>query len=120
VETVLGRRRYFHGIRPESRYWDRNKPEREAINMQIQGSAADLIKTAMVKVYRRLQREARRSRLLLTVHDELVLEVPPDEVGTITQLVTEEMEHAMALDVPILVDVAVGPNWLEVEKIKQV
>src|SRR5262249_41750999 len=79
VSTILGRRRAITGIRPDSTYQQRNQPEREAINMEIQGSAADLIKLAMLSIYRRLRREERQARMLLQIHDELVFEVPPEE-----------------------------------------
>ncbi len=122
VSTLLGRRRYFdvkaeNGIRVDSSYQRRNQMEREALNMEIQGTAADLIKMAMLNVQRRLQRERRRARLLLQIHDELVFEVPPDEVEIIAKLVTEEMTGALAdkLTVPLRVDVGVGPNWLDVQ-----
>jgi DNA polymerase-1 len=117
VDTILGRRRALTGIRPESTYRNRNQPEREAINMQIQGSAADLIKYAMLAIHRRLAREKHEARLLLQIHDELVLEVPPKEREAVANLVREEMTQALAdrMDVTIDVDVAVGPNWLDTE-----
>ncbi len=120
VSTILGRRRAISGIRPYSTCKGRTQPEREAINMEIQGSAADLIKMAMVSIHRRLKRENRRARMLLTVHDELVFEVPPDELAEVAQLVRHEMTGALAdrLQVPLKVDVSVGPNWLEVEELK--
>ncbi len=119
VGTILGRRREFdrEQIRAASTYQQRNQAEREAINMEIQGSAADLLKLAMLHVYRRLQREGWRARMLLTVHDELVFEVPPDEMKAVARLVEEEMTTAMKLDVPLKVDLAAGPNWLDVEEI---
>jgi DNA polymerase-1 len=117
VDTLLGRRRYVQGVRPFSTYRGRSRPEREAINMQIQGSAADLIKLAMVNIYRRLRRERLQGCLLLQVHDELVFEVPPDELQALAGLVTEEMEGAMTLAVPLKVDLAAGPNWLDVQKL---
>jgi len=118
VSTILGRRRRFapSAIRPLSTYRDRNAAEREAINMEIQGSAADLMKQAMLRVHRRLVRESRQSRMVLSVHDELVLEVPPDELDAIKWLVREEMSTAMQLEVPLVVDVAYGPNWLDVQE----
>jgi DNA polymerase-1 len=118
VSTILGRRRRFapSAIRPLSTYRDRNAAEREAINMEIQGSAADLMKQAMLRVHQRLVREARQSRIILSVHDELVLEVPPDELDAVQWLVREEMSAAMQLDVPLVVDVAHGPNWLDVQE----
>jgi DNA polymerase-1 len=118
VGTILGRRREITGIRRESTYQQRNQPEREAINMEIQGSAADLIKMAMLNIHRRLKREQRQSRMLLQIHDELVFEVPPEELEAVTALVSEEMttplEKELRLEVPLKVDLAVGPNWLDV------
>ena len=117
VGTILGRRRAITGIRPNSTYQQRNQPEREAINMEIQGSAADLIKLAMLNIYRRLRREKRRARMLLQIHDELVFESPPEELPVVAGLVREEMEGALPLEVPIRVDLAAGPNWLDVEEL---
>src|SRR5204863_3085611 len=101
VSTILGRRRAITGIRPDSTYQQRNQPEREAINMEIQGSAADLIKVAMLNIYRRLKREQRQTRMLLQIHDELVFEVPPEELDAVSALVNEEMTTALKIDVPI-------------------
>lgn len=117
VGTILGRRREFApaNIRPDSTYRQRSQTEREAINMEIQGSAADLMKQAMVNVYRRLRREDRQARMLLSVHDELVFEVPPDELNAVATLVNEEMTTALPLSVPLKVDLSVGTNWLDVE-----
>jgi DNA polymerase-1 len=121
VSTILGRRRLFDpkGIRPNSTYQQRNQPEREAINMEIQGSAADLIKVAMLNVYHRLRRERRRTRMLLQIHDELVFEMPPEELQPVSALVAEEMTSALGslLTVPLKVDLAAGPNWLDVEEL---
>jgi DNA polymerase-1 len=127
VTTILGRRRAITGIRPARRTpplekggmggLQRNQPEREAINMEIQGSAADLLKLAMLNIYRRLKREQRKARMLLTVHDELVFEVPPDELKEVAALVEKEMTTAMPLEVALKVDVAAGPNWLDVEDV---
>jgi DNA polymerase-1 len=114
VSTILGRRRQISGIRLHSTYQQRNQPEREAINMEIQGSAADLIKVAMLNIYRRLHRERRQARMLLQIHDELVFEVPPEELNEVAQLVSEEMTTALPLQVPLKVDLGVGPNWLDV------
>jgi DNA polymerase-1 len=119
VTTLLGRRRRFDPqvIRPDSTYQQRNQAEREAINMEIQGSAADLMKVAMLNVYRRLQEEKRQARLLLQIHDELVLEVPPDELQAVARLVHEGMAGALAdqITVPLKVEVEAGPNWLDTE-----
>jgi DNA polymerase-1 len=118
VTTILGRQRRFHpaAIRPNSDYRNRSAAEREAINMPIQGSAADLLKRAMVTVYQQLQQQRRQAKLLLTVHDELVLEAPAEEISDIVAMVRQQMSTALPLDVPLKVDVAVGPNWLEVEE----
>jgi DNA polymerase-1 len=118
VGTILGRRRAISGIRGNTTYQQRNQPEREAINMEIQGSAADLMKKAMLNLYRRLRQSGHKARMLLTVHDELVFEVPPAELKAVARLVEEEMTGALALEVPLKVDVAAGPNWLDVEEIK--
>ena len=119
VGTILGRRRRFDpsGIRAVSHYQGRTGAEREAINMEIQGSAADLMKLAMLKVYHRLKDERYEAKMLLTVHDELVFEVPPAEVRPVAALVREAMTTAMALTVPLKVDVAAGKNWLDVDDV---
>jgi DNA polymerase-1 len=123
VATILGRRREFDrgNIRSDSTYRQRNQTEREAINMEIQGSAADLIKLAMLHVYRRLKGEKRQARMLLQIHDELVFEVPPDEFAAVAALIREEMttprERELKLQVPLKVDLAAGPNWLDVEDV---
>jgi DNA polymerase-1 len=121
VGTILGRRRKFdpQAIRPDSTYQQRNQAEREAINMEIQGSAADLIKVAMVNLHRRLKQEKHRTRMLLQIHDELVFETPPEELDAVATLVRHEMSSALAdrLTVPLKVDVAVGPNWLDVKEV---
>jgi DNA polymerase-1 len=123
VATLLGRRRAFDptAIREDSTFASRNQAEREAINMQVQGSAADVIKLAMLHVHRRLRREGRAARMLLQIHDELVFEVPPEELPAVAALVREEMtvpvERGLGLQVPLVVDLAAGPNWLDVENL---
>jgi DNA polymerase-1 len=87
--------------------------ERVAINAPMQGTAADIIKLAMVRIHDRIRQEALRSRLLLQVHDELVFDVQLQEVDTVQRLVRELMEGALELDVPLVVDMNVGKNWLE-------
>jgi DNA polymerase-1 len=114
VSTIMGRRRAIHGVRPGARR-QRNLPERTAVNTVIQGSAADLIKRAMIAVHRRLNQERFVARMLLQIHDELLLEVPPDEVHRVAGMVEQEMSGCLPLAVPIKVDVAVGDNWAEVE-----
>jgi DNA polymerase-1 len=119
VSTILGRRRQIEGVRANTTYKNRNQPEREAINMQIQGSAADLIKVAMLNIHHRLRRESCRSRMLLQIHDELVFEMPKEEQGKVLRLVHEEMTQALAarLQVPLRVDMSVGPNWHDTSEV---
>jgi len=121
VSTILGRRRRFdpNAIRNNSTYQQRNQAEREAINMEIQGSAADLIKVAMLNVYRRLKSEKRQARMLLQIHDELVFEVPPSELQPVSRLIHEEMCRSLAdrLQVQLKVDVSAGPNWLDLDPV---
>ncbi len=116
AKTILGRRREIVGIRP-MRYGTLNLPERTAVNTVIQGSAADLIKQAMIQVHRRLRDERSPSRLLLQIHDELVFEAPQGDVEALIALARTEMETALELDVPIVVDVSVGDNWLETKPV---
>ena len=112
VTTLLGRRCAVPEINSKNPNI-RGYAERNAINYPIQGSAADLIKVATVRVFRRLRAEGLAARLVLQVHDELVLDVPRAELDAVTALVREEMEGAAALSVPLVVDVGVGPNWRE-------
>jgi DNA polymerase-1 len=118
VSTISGRRRPVTGVRDPATLRDkrqRNLPERIAINTVIQGSAADIIKRAMINVYCRLQRERLQAKLLLQIHDELMFEFPPDEESRLRTLVLEEMSFAANLAVPLKVDVHVGPNWAACE-----
>ncbi len=115
VETIFKRRRYIPEMRDRN-FSVRAFGERTAANSPIQGSAADLIKIAMIRIRDRLVAEGRSGRMLLQVHDELVLEVPPDEVDSVTRLVKEEMEHAAELSVPLVVDVGTGSNWVDTKQ----
>ena len=112
VTTLMNRRRYLPDIGSGNRSV-RQFAERIAINAPIQGTAADLIKVAMINIHRRLIRENRRSKLILQIHDELVLEVPGGELSAIQALVKEEMEGVMKLFIPLKVDVGTGKNWAE-------
>jgi DNA polymerase-1 len=114
VETILGRRRPVSEIHSNILSL-RNAAERIAINSVIQGSAADLIKIAMVNIYKRIVREQRPSRMLLQVHDELVFETPQKHVEAEAAMVREEMTHAMKLKVPLKVEVGWAKNWQEVK-----
>ncbi|WP_337176502.1 DNA polymerase I [Paludisphaera sp.] len=116
VETILGRRRPIAGIKTTTGR-NRNLAERLAVNTVIQGSAADLIKRAMILVDRRLSAEGLESRMILQIHDELVFEGPRAEAAALAALVREEMTGALELSVPLKVDLAAGPNWLDQEPI---
>ncbi|MEE2789537.1 MAG: DNA polymerase I [Myxococcota bacterium] len=111
--TLLGRTRRLPHIDSKS-FTLRQQSERLAINTPIQGSAADILKLAMLRVDRRLSREKAQTRMLLTVHDELVFEVAPDETKDAPRWIQEEMEAAMDLSVPLLVEVGMGAHWAEI------
>lgn len=119
VTTISGRRRPVAGVRSRMQRGDSRQrllPERIAINTVIQGSAADLIKQAMINVYNRLRREQLQAKLLLQIHDELVLEAPPEELAAVAALVSAEMISAGSqLTTPLVVDVKTGNNWAECE-----
>lgn len=117
VTTLLGRRRYLPGLHSRN-YAVRNFAARTAMNSPIQGSAADIIKLAMLNVERALQAGGFQAQLLLQVHDELVLEVPEAELMDVAKLVKREMENVMELDVPLVVELSCGPNWSQSEKIE--
>lgn len=112
VETILGRRRYLRDINSRN-ITTRGFAERNAINAPIQGSAADIIKIAMVNIHRWLQKEKLRSRMILQVHDELVFDLHKKEQDVVKTKVIELMKHAVILDVPMEVEVGIGENWLE-------
>ena len=115
VETLLGRRRYIPEVR-EKNFNLRSYGERNAQNSPLQGSAADLIKLAMIRIHARLAERRLSSRMLLQVHDELVFEVPSAEVEVMEALVKLEMESVMPLRVPLVADVGVGENWLDAKR----
>jgi DNA polymerase I len=112
VQTIFGRRRYIPELR-ERNFNIRAFGERTAANSPIQGSAADLIKIAMIRIDEALRRGHLESKMLLQVHDELVFEVTPVELDAVSGIVKHEMEHAADLSVPLVVDLGVGKNWLE-------
>jgi len=116
VTTLFGRRRYLPDINNRNMGL-RQFAERQAINAPMQGTAADIIKIAMVKVSKRLIKEKLSSTMIMTVHDELVFDVPKDELKIMALLVQQEMEAAMDLSVPMKVSVKAGNNWLEMEKV---
>jgi DNA polymerase-1 len=112
ASTLLGRRRPIPGLR-SGNVRLRSESERMAINAPIQGSAADMIKLAMIAVHRRISEQRMRARLILQIHDELLLELPGEEREELTRIVRHEMEHAMELRVPVKVGIGTGENWLE-------
>jgi DNA polymerase-1 len=112
VETIFHRRRYIPELRDRN-FNIRAFGERVAANAPIQGSAADLIKVAMIRIHSAIADAGFEGRMLLQVHDELVLEAPPAELDDLRRLVRTGMEGAVTLSVPLVVDVGVGPNWLE-------
>jgi DNA polymerase-1 len=114
VTTILGRRRYIEGI-DQMDPKRLNFPERTAINTVIQGSAADLIKVAMNRIWRRAEREKRPSRLLIQIHDELIFETPEASLAAEQEWISAEMTGAMQLRVPLRIYVAAGKNWMEAE-----
>lgn len=112
VTTILGRRRWIPEISAKN-FNVRSFGERAAMNSPIQGSAADIIKLAMLRVDERLAREGMRSKLVLQVHDELIIEAPEDEAEHAAQLVREEMEGVMDLAAPLVADTSVGRSWYD-------
>ena len=112
VETILGRRRYLRDINSRN-ITTRGFAERNAINAPIQGSAADIIKIAMVNIHRWLQKEKLKTKMILQVHDELVFDLHKDEEEIVKPHVIELMKHAVVIDVPMEVEVGIGKNWLE-------
>ncbi|MEG1687300.1 MAG: DNA polymerase, partial [Angelakisella sp.] len=112
VSTLFGRRRYLPELK-SSNHNLRAFGQRVAMNMPIQGTAADIIKVAMVQVYRRLRDEGLTAQLILQVHDELIVEAPEQEVARVTALVRDAMEGAIQLAVPMLVEIGSGKNWGE-------
>jgi len=117
VTTLLGRRRYMPQINDKNQ-GIRQFAERQAVNTPIQGSASDLIKLAMVEIYRQINKRRLGVRMVLQIHDELVFDVPKQELDELVEMVRDRMENALRLDVPIKVDIKKGRNWLEMEGIK--
>lgn len=111
VETLYGRKRYLPDISSRNATV-RGFAERNAINAPIQGSAADIIKVAMVRIFNRLEKDKMKSKMILQVHDELNFNVVPDELDYIRKMVVEEMENSITMSVPLKTDIGVGENWL--------
>lgn len=112
VETILGRKRHLKDIN-SGNFVVRAHAERNAVNAPIQGSAADVVKMAMIKIQKELEKEKLQTKMLLQVHDELIFESPIDEVEVAKNIIKTEMENAIETQVPLLVEVGVGNNWLE-------
>ncbi|HPM19338.1 MAG TPA: DNA polymerase, partial [Bacteroidales bacterium] len=112
VTTMFGRRRYLRDIGSRNQVV-RGNAERNAINAPIQGSAADIIKVAMVRIHQKMKTGNYKSKMILQVHDELIFEVVPNELDLLREMVIHEMTNAVKLDIPLRVDWGVGKNWLE-------
>ena len=112
VSTLFNRRRYIPEL-TQKNYAIRQFGERTAMNAPIQGTAADIIKKAMIDVYRMMQEKKVQSRLLLQVHDELIFEVPENELELMIELVTKTMEDVVELKVPLKADYSYGPTWYD-------
>ena len=112
VETLLGRRRVINELRA-SNYNVRSFGERAAMNMPLQGSSADIIKLAMIHVDKKLKEGNFKAKLVLQVHDELVIDCPLDEAEEVSKLLKDEMENAVSLSVPMTVEVGIGKSWFE-------
>lgn len=118
VETLLGRKRYFRHLQDGKTSGNRVAGElRAAINMPIQGTAADILKIAMIQLHEKLKQSDLRAKMILQVHDELVLEVPEDEIEATTKLVVETMQNAYDLSVPLVANAEIGKNWRDMEEI---
>jgi DNA polymerase-1 len=119
VETLLGRRRYFPGLGSQSNHNIRSREEREAINAPIQGTAADIMKLAMLRVQKALVAAGLSGRMLLQVHDELVLECPQAEVRPTAAVVQKVMEEAYTLSIPLATEARSGLNWGEMQVVRE-
>jgi DNA polymerase-1 len=112
VETIMGRRRYLRDIN-SANHTVRSFAERNAINAPIQGSAADMIKLAMIKIHKRMEEMNLKSKMILQVHDELLFDVYTPELEQIKPVIKQEMQDAIKLEVPLEVEMGTGQNWLE-------
>ena len=111
ITSLFGRRRYIPSINDRN-FAVRSRAEREAINMPIQGTASDIVKIAMIRVADALKREKLATKMIMQVHDELLFEAPESEVEAASAIIKREMEAAATLDVPIIVEIGVGDNWM--------
>ena len=113
VTTKMGRKRYFMNDLNSSNKAVKEFAERAAINAPIQGSSADLVKLAMINLFDELNKRQLKTKMLLQVHDEIVLEVPQEELEDVKALITKTMERSYELKVPLIADVSVGENWMK-------
>jgi DNA polymerase-1 len=111
VTSLYGRRRFFPSINDRN-FAVRSRAEREAINMPIQGTASDIVKIAMINVANAIKKEKLETKMIMQVHDELLFEAPESEIERATEIIKREMEGAVTLDVPIIVEIGVGDNWM--------
>ena len=112
VTTIMGRRRYLNDINSRNSLI-RGMAERNAINSPLQGSAADIIKIAMINIYKEFKKLKLETKMILQVHDELVFDVKNSELDKVKEIVRNKMETAVSLDVPLTVDISYGSNWLD-------
>jgi len=112
IASLFGRRRYFPSINDRN-FSVRSRAEREAINMPIQGTASDIVKIAMLKVDAAIKKERLQTRMIMQVHDELLFEAPEAEIKKASEIIKREMEAAAELDVPLIVEIGVGDNWMD-------
>ena len=115
AETLLKRRRYLNNINSANANL-RNFDNRNAVNMTIQGTSADMIKIAMVNVFKEIKERNLKSKLLVQIHDELIFDIPEEEINIMKELVPKVMQEALPLkDVPVIADYGIGKNWLEIK-----
>ncbi len=112
VETIFGRRRYLADINSSNAVM-RGLAERNAINAPIQGSAADIMKLAMIECYREIKLRGLEAKVILQIHDEILVEAPRSEVEAVREILQDKMSSVVSLKVPLTVEVGVGDNWLE-------
>lgn len=112
IESLFGRKRYFPSINDRN-FSVRSRAEREAINMPIQGTASDIVKIAMIRVANALKESGLATKMIMQVHDELLFEAPESEIAAASEIIKREMEASAALDVPLLVEIGVGDNWMD-------
>jgi len=112
AETLNGRRRYLKNINSNNRVV-RQFEERVAINMPIQGTAADMIKLAMINIHKELKNRKTKTKMILQVHDELVFDAHKDEIDELLPVIKNLMENSLPLKIPVLVEAGVGSNWLD-------